>query len=148
MQRPGPECKFVRQRIEISVWEQRGFPLEPALCCSCCRSAATRFRGRTFRVCVNVSPTFFSGVVWRVYVDAFDFSAVVGEEGFERGEVVALHEEVSGVFVSRGERAVAVDELIGDCQMAVLHGGASFPIKRSRHGGNYTQKEKNGIIRV
>lgn len=74
-----------------------------------------------------------AGVVGRVDVDAFDLAGVVGQEGLEGQEVVALDEEVAGVGVADGEGGVGAQEVVGHLSVVVDDGVFSDPVER-RHG--------------
>jgi len=63
---------------------------------------------------VVVDPTFIAGIIGRIDEDAFDSAGVVGEECFEREEVIAFNEEVASTegFVLNPEGSIAV---VGEC---------------------------------
>lgn len=63
---------------------------------------------------VVVDPVFVAGIVGRIDEDAFDSAGVVGEECFEREEVIAFNEEVASTegFVLNPEGSTAV---VGEC---------------------------------
>jgi len=46
---------------------------------------------------IIVNPTFFARVVGRINVNALHLSRVVGEQGFEGEQVIALHEQVAAL---------------------------------------------------
>ncbi len=52
---------------------------------------------------VIIDPVLVAGVVRRVDVDALHLSGVIGQQGFEGNEVVALDNEVARAGVATGE---------------------------------------------
>lgn len=78
---------------------------------------------------VVVDPAFVSGVVRRVDVDAFDAPGILGEEGFEGVEVIALDDEVSGIWVATGEFFIRLEEAEGDIFVMVDDGVFSDPVE-------------------
>jgi hypothetical protein len=81
---------------------------------------------------VVINPVFVAGVIGRVDVDAFDFSGVVGQEGFEGEEVVAFDEEVLGVCLAGGEGVVAAEQVVRDLAVVVEDGLLTYPVE-GRH---------------
>ncbi len=52
---------------------------------------------------VVVNPALVAGVVGRVDVDALHLSGIAGQQGLERMQVVALHDQVAAVSVAAGQ---------------------------------------------
>ena len=72
---------------------------------------------------VVVNPLFFAGVVWRVNVDAFDFSRVERQERFQRFQVVTMNNQivVEAYFVSEAFLFVRDKLVILDEQVVILN---------------------------
>ena len=66
---------------------------------------------------IAIDPAPVAAVVGRINVDAVDFSSVIRQKRFERFEIVALHEQNSGVGVACRKFAVAMHEPIRNILM-------------------------------
>jgi hypothetical protein len=79
---------------------------------------------------VVVDPAFVAGVVRRVDVDAFDLARVVGQQGLERDEVVALDDEIAATGVAEGEIGHVLKQVERDFEVVIHHGVLADPVQR------------------
>jgi len=79
------------------------------------------------------SSSSVAGVVGWVDVNALHLIAVIGQQGFERVQIVALDEQVAGAGLADRAVAVAVDEAVGDVLIVIDDGFFADPVERG-HG--------------
>ena len=81
---------------------------------------------------VVIHPAFVASIVRRVYVDALHLPSEGGQQGLERQQVVAPHDEVVVQRVALGDAEVGpgLQLVVFHRQVMVLYEGLAFEVQR------------------
>lgn len=79
---------------------------------------------------IIVNPPLITSVIGWVDIDTLHLPRVIGQQGFQGFEVVALDQQVPRLGVARRQLRVAMDEPIGHLAMMVLHRALADPVQR------------------
>lgn len=70
---------------------------------------------------VVVYPAFIAGIVWWVDLDTFDLTGIVGQQGLQGFQIIALNQKIARLGVACRQIAIAMNQPIGNLFVVVFN---------------------------